>query len=579
MNNAVHLCFITLFSFSILLLNAQNNKDLIAPPQYLGEPVASAGTTLVKAKDGRLIFIYRNGDWDHGGFSTEVYYRQSEDEGKTWSEEKLLVDTPGKVAQSFATISPVTGEVIVFYINREQGIYCARSQKDWTEWSFQKMETEDKAPINTIGYGNSLWVKKGESMRVICGFHVNDQTGAGAFYSDDDGITWKSSKRSLVPNSIPNIWQTGAVEPSFAELSNGDILMFLRNSNFNIWKSISKDKGASWSKPIKTDLYCGDNSWISLKGLKNGDLLLVWNNAKALRPEVTNDQWNFTNREVLHMAISKDDGNTWQGFRELMLDRLRDSLFVNHPGDKGLNESKVVETPEGNILVACGQAPGHRSFVLVNPDWITEPERFDTFKNGIEQWSRQKIIKRPAIYKRHYHYNYDRKPGAVLVEHPDKPEQQVLHLRRLADTTVYSQRDGAVWNFTAGHTGSFKTRIRLNEGFKGASIVLNDRWFQPIDNQGIETAMYVLEIPSSGRISSEVVLEKDQWYDLNLVWSGTDDFESDTCLIYINDELTSTNLMLNNKSAHGISYARFRSGTRVEDTKGMYIEMVHAKVN
>jgi len=579
MKNVIYIFVITLvYSFSSVSLNAQNNYEKKISPKYLGEPIASEGTSLLKDNDGKLLFIFRKGDWDSGGFSTEIYYQQSEDEGRTWTTEKLLVNTPGKVAQNFATVSPVTGEVILFYSIRGKGMMCARSSNNWKDWNFTEMKLPDNSSINTIGYGNSIWVKNKNGMRVICGFHGGG-LGAGDFYSDDDGKTWKSSERVNVPNTIPNIWQTGAVEPTFAELSNGDILMILRNSNFHLWKSISKDKGASWSKPEESDLYCGDNSWSTLKNLKNGNLLLIWNNAKALRPEVTNDQLNFTGREVLHIAISKDDGKTWEGFRELMLDRLRDSQFVNHPGDKGLNESKAVETPQGNILVACGQAAGHRSFVLVDPDWITVKERSDNFENGIEQWSRQKIIKRPAVYKRYYHYNYDRKPGAVLVEHPSDKNKKVLHVRKLADTTVYSQRDGAVWNFTAGKSGEFETKIRLNKKFKGVSLALNDRWFQPIDNQGIETAMFVLEIPSSGKLTSNVILEKEEWYTIKLVWKATNSLYEDLCEVYVNDQLTSKKIVLKNRSINGVSYARFRSASRVTDVDGMYIEMVKVKTS
>ena len=97
------------------------------------------------------------------------------------------------------------------------------------------------------------------------------------------------------------------------------------------------------------------------------------------------------------MAISEDDGESWIGFRELMLDRLRDGGFINHPGDKGLNESKLAETSGGNILMALGQAPGHRSFLLVDPNWLYQKERFDDFSNGLADWSRQKLLIRPAF--------------------------------------------------------------------------------------------------------------------------------------------------------------------------------------
>lgn len=57
------------------------------------------------------------------------------------------------------------------------------------------------------------------------------------------------------------------------------------------------------------------------------------------------------------------------------------------------------------------------------------------------------------------------------------------------------------------------------------------------------STMYILEIPISGGISNEVILNKDQWYDVDLKWSGTDNYESDTCLIHINNQLISTSVL------------------------------------
>lgn len=552
-------------------------KVLVAPPpQYLGEPISNEGTTLVNDLNGHSIFVLRKGDWDHGGFTDTVFFQRSTNQGSTWSDPAPLVRTPGNPAQCFSTINPESGEFLVFYNDRGNSFMLARSDNKWKNWTFQEMHTPDNTPINTISYGNAIWVNNGNQKRVICGFHGGG-LGSGTFYSDDGGVNWTVSDRINVPNTIPNIWQTGAVEPTMVQLSDGRILMYIRNSNFNIWKSISTDLGASWSEPVKTDLYCGDNSWITLKKLKDERIILIWNNAKALRPEVTHDKWNFTGREVLHIAISEDDGKNWIGFRELALDPLRDGGFINHPGDKGLNESKITETPEGNLLIAVGQAPKHRSFLLVDPDWIYQKTRTEDFSEGLINWSRQKIIIRPAVYQRLYHHNYERKEGAVLVTHPDLPQERVLHIRRPADTTVFSQRDGAVWNFPAGSQGEIKIELYLSKGFRGSHITLNDRWFQPIDNQGRETGMFVLDIPASGQITPTFLLKKEQWYTVSLLWKDVDDLSTASCKVKI-DDLHVTEIPCLNISRNGISYLRMRSQSRNTDLDGMYVSHVSAKV-
>ncbi|NQU50981.1 MAG: exo-alpha-sialidase [Bacteroidetes bacterium] len=547
------------------------------PPLYLSEPPSNEGTNLLVDNDGSIKFIYRQGDWDNGGFSDEVYFKTTINEGRTWTEPQVLGNTgPGK--QCFATISPVSGEVIVFFIHSEKGkkgnYRFVRSENGRTDWTYN--HHFDSVRFGGMGYGNCLWIDMSNgNKRVLCGVHGNNE-GAGCYYSDDDGRTWSPSNRSKVPNLIPNIWQTGSVEPTFIQLKDGRIWMLMRNSNDHLWESFSEDKGATWSEAVSTQFKCGPNSWVTTKRLSTGEILLVWNNAMSMHPSVTQDKWSFTNRDVIHLAISPDEGKTWHGFRELWLDEMRDSSqFVNHPGDKGQNESKVAETPEGNILVACGQAPGHRAFLLLDPNWIYQKSASDDFSNGLDYWSIHKLLVRSPIYSRWYHYRYNRKKGAELVPHPTNQEKQVLQIRREADSTVYSQRDCAIWNFPAGKSGAFETKIYLNRKFRGGMVALTDRWYQPTDTQGEEKAMFILDIPAGGGVEKEFVLEKEKWYNVTFNWNLE---KENSCEVEIDGKKLSSKLPLLNPCENGISYVRFRSTSVWPDNEGFLIESVKAEV-
>ena len=554
--------------------NIQNAK----PPLYIGEPPSNEGTNLLVDNDGSIKFIYRLGDWDHGGFSDDVYFKTTNDEGRSWTYPQVLGNTgPGK--QCFATISPVSGEAIIFYIHSEKGrkgnYKFARSENGRRDWSYNRYF--DTIRFGGMGYGNCLWFDMPDGhKRVLCGVHGNNQ-GAGCYYSDDDGKTWLPSNRAKVPNLIPDIWQTGSVEPSFVKLNDGRIWMLMRNSNDHLWESFSEDDGETWGEAKPSRFNCGPNSWVTTKRLSTGEILLIWNNAMSMHPSATQDKWSFSNRDVLHVAISPDDGKTWHGFRELWLDAMRDSSqFVNHPGDKGQNESKVAETPEGNILIACGQAPGHRVFLLLDPNWIYQKSAFNDFSDGLKYWSSHKLKVRSPIYSRWYHYNFNRTLGAQLVDHPINPDKKVLQIRRVADSTVYSQRDCAVWNFPSGKSGTFETKIYLNKKFKGGMISLTDRWYQPSDLQGEEKAMFSLDIPADGQIDQETILEKEKWYKITFKWNLENE---NNCTVQINGKELNQKLPLDNLCTNGISYVRFRSSSIWPDYDGFLVEYVKADVN
>ncbi len=562
--------------FMCLTFFAIAQKEIL-PPIYLGEPGSNEGTNLLNDNDGSIKFIYRKGDWDSkGGFSDEIYSISSFDEGRSWSEPKVLCNT-GKGSQCFATISPVSGELIVFYRHSEKGVKgnykYIRTDKGRTDCSYNKMV--DSIHFAAIGYGHCLWIDlENGKKRVISGVHGSE--GSGCYYSDDDGRTWSKSNKAMAPNLIPNIWHTGSVESAIVELNDGRLWMLMRTSNDRLWESHSSDQGETWSEAKPSRFKCGPNTWVTFKKLSSGELIVVWNNAMSMHPSVTQDIWNFTNRDVIHVAISSDDGKNWHGFRELYLDPLRNSPeFVNHPGDKGQNESKMAETKEGNILVACGQAPGHRAFLLLDTDWIYRKSAYDDFSEGLKYWSTHKLIQRSPVYSRWYHYRYNRKPGAELIPHPSKKDKEVLQIRRESDSTVYSQRDCAVWNFPAGRKGRFETSIYLNSKFRGGMIALTDRWYQPTDTQGEEWAMYNLSIPSNGKIGSGAILKKGQWHKLVFSW---DLDKSEYCQLELNGKLVSDKLLLMNPCENGISYVRFKSTSVWPDHDGFLVEYVRAEV-
>jgi len=568
-----------------LLPSAPAGMSLAAdPPMVVGEPPQSAGT-LIANPDGSISYFYRTGSWDFGGFSPEVYEIVTRDAGRAWSDPEAVVNTgPNTRAQNFLTASPISGELIVFYMGIDGRVWRVRTANGRTDDS-------DNRPLNDfrhsgISYGHCIWVDLPTgATRSLCGYHGGGSVGAGTYYSDDDWRTWETSNLVRVPNTIPNIWQTGAVEPTFVQLRDGRLWMLLRNSTERLWESFSEDLGESWSEPRPSRFYAGPNTWSTLKRLSDGSILLAWNHAMMMNPAATQDKWNFTNRDVIHGAISRDDGETWSGFRELHRDALRDSReFVNYPGDKGMNESMLAELPDGRVMVSAGQAPGHRVFLVLDTSWLEETTASDDFSTGLAEWTRQKLVWRPPAYDRAFHHNYNRKPGAEEVSSPDGSGARVLHLRRTDDPEVFSQRDGANWNFPAGANGRVDTHIWLDGSFRGGAISLTDRFFQPGDGQGEEMAMFRVDIGADGVVRDGgapldelVKLEHGRWYDVSMRWTNADS-DHGIAELWLDGSAVET-LTIMRASPNGVSYLRFRSmSLNGPDLAGFFVASVRAEV-
>jgi hypothetical protein len=202
-----------------------------------------------------------------------------------------------------------------------------------------------------------------------------------------------------------------------------------------------------------------------------------------------------------------------------------------------------------------------------------ETESFDDFANGLDGRSRQKLIIRSPVYDRHYHHNYNRKKGARLVPHPDKAGKQVLHVRRPLDPDLFSQRDGAVWNFPAGTRGKLTTRIRLNPEFKGGTIALQDRWYQPTDSQGEQTAVCRVDLPADRRLTPSFKLEADRWYSFELQWRK----DAQACTLIV-DGKQPLKIPMKRLGFNGVSYVRFRSAALRPDPNGFFVEYVKAQI-
>ncbi|KAA0131519.1 exo-alpha-sialidase [Gimesia chilikensis] len=373
-------------------------------------------------------------------------------------------------------------------------------------------------------------------------------------YSDDGGDSWKLSKSKLTAPCYAgfNGSNEGACEPALEELSDGRIWMLMRTTAGFLYESFSSDSGTSWT-PARASRFNTSTGPPNIMRHRNGWLVVCWNNCEM--PPRADGAGVYGGRDALHIAVSKDEGKTWRGFREIYLDHRRNDNPAKN-GDRGTAYPLAAYTTDGRLVVLAGQGKGGRNPILIDPAWIVDTRARTDFSEGLKQWS---TYTQHGPAKRWWRA---RAPGAVLIEHPDSKTRNCLHVRKQPDLPA----DGATWNFPNGWKGTLQTRIKLRTGSKGSMIALNDRMFDPSNDLGEELAVFRVEL-------SNLDLMPDEWINLSFEW----DLSARTCSLKVDDRKP-IELPLRHPTLNGLSYVRFRSTAEQPDLEGLLVEQVEVTV-
>ncbi len=192
----------------------------------------------------RLVLYYKTGKpipvW-------QTYYKESFDQGETWSAGKELVEG------DFGGRGPVKNKCIRL---RDGAILAPASIETETEWN--------------------------------C---FTDR-------SEDNGRTWTRSE--YVPIDRSKLEYKGIIQPTLWQDDEEIVHMYTRSTEGYIYHSQSEDGGKSWSEALPTALP-NNNSGIDLTRLEDGRLVLVYNPISG----------NWGRRSPVVFSISEDNGKTW----------------------------------------------------------------------------------------------------------------------------------------------------------------------------------------------------------------------------------------------------------------------------
>jgi len=286
-------------------LGGANAVDSQEPLKLCVAPVGpqnprNSEAAIIERKDGALLLawtdFYAGSGADHG--PARISGRISTDRGKTWGDKHTLIDNDGGcnvMEVNFMRLK--NGDIALFYCQKNTEstdcrVMMRTSSDEGKTWGSAKQMSPD---------GKYTGLTNGRCIRLKTGRILLEAWEGGDAYcclSDDEGATWRDSQR-VKPAE-------GCWEPACIELKDGRVLMLMRTQMGGQYKSVSRDGGETWSDPAPTPLV-GTAAPVSLSRVSTtGDILAIWNHNPGA-----------SKRNPLTAAISKDDGETWEHFRNI----------------------------------------------------------------------------------------------------------------------------------------------------------------------------------------------------------------------------------------------------------------------
>ncbi|WP_277481617.1 sialidase family protein [Catalinimonas alkaloidigena] len=282
-----------------------------------------------------------------------IVMRRSEDNGKSWSEVKTIIDFPlGQSASDPSFIlDEETGEVFLFYnfmdLKKEKDVYYLHMMKSkdhgqsWSEpedITTQITKPDWQQDLKFITSGRGTQTREGRLLHCL----VNLDKGMHLFGSDDHGESWFLIDTPIKP----------ADESKVVELADGRWMINSRVNELGLrYVHISDDEGKSWvSQPDSSLLDPGCNaSLIRYNFEKDGESqdCLLFSNLKSEE-----------GRRNLNVRVSYDEGQSWTEGK------------VIYPGEAAYSSLTILKDGKIGLLFEKDDYT-ENVFVSFTFDWLT----------------------------------------------------------------------------------------------------------------------------------------------------------------------------------------------------------------
>ena len=304
--------------------------------------------SVVPLKDGRLVWVWAPGHAD----DRPLQANYSEDGGQTWTDPvSLRLVGGGDVVGSLGTQlvwlpGGNLGLMVTRYMEDNRSVNTFHvSADDGATWSAGLDINPPYTDVHT-NHDNLIVLSSGRIVmpafsvikptwtgnpKIIRRFGEDFSGGTGgvlaygyAYYSDDEGVSWTRSRNETFVTLENGTGGSYSIEePAVVELKDGRVLMMGRTHLGRYFQAYSDDNCETWTEPFPSKL-AASAAPCNLKRLPgSGDLLVVWNQISP---------WELAiglYRHRLSCAISKDEGENWEYYRNL--ESLDDTAYVEPP--------------------------------------------------------------------------------------------------------------------------------------------------------------------------------------------------------------------------------------------------------
>ncbi len=299
-----------------LQLEVAGMETLLVIEPDKNQPRSSEGD-IVRLQDGRLCLIYTHFiGGTHDNDRADLAIRTSTGDGLTWGDDLILVANEGGLnTMSVSILRLENGKLLLFYLRKDSATSCNLFLRRSTD-EFETVGPPVRATLlegyHVVNNDRVVQLSTGRLIVPVVLHTGFDESGKVsktvpqgipfAYFSDDNGRTWKKDNTPIPPISERPLTLQ---ENGIVELKDGRLWMFMRTDHDYQYGCHSSDGGVNWSQPKPTRLASPVSPATIERIPWSGNLLAVWNDHSGAHP------FPESKRTPLCMAISRDEGLSW----------------------------------------------------------------------------------------------------------------------------------------------------------------------------------------------------------------------------------------------------------------------------